>query len=204
MTKYSLKSGRFSHLGGWVIEGSNDGRFWKELDRRNECLQDRYSTKTYECGGWFDRWFGRRSSESFRYLRLHASRKCWTLCPSEIEFFGTLQHNGRSSLSGVLRASSGSSLLLMRQSFLVVWSRLSLSRMSCRSPAKPYIWLIPGNSKHITAMVFIDQSYGSIATTRRRLLKWQLVSMTEISCYSFIRTSALHKHPLFWNSLLNG
>ena len=36
MTRYSLKSGTFFHILRWVIEGSNDGTSWEELDSHDK------------------------------------------------------------------------------------------------------------------------------------------------------------------------
>ena len=89
LTKYSLKSdgGGGWHLIQWVIEGSNDGRSWEELDSRNtQDLNGRYITKTYDCQ--------RKRSESYRYLRLRQTGNNSSggdaLRLSEIEFFGVL------------------------------------------------------------------------------------------------------------------
>ena len=42
-TGYSLKSGEWCHLIHWVIEGSDDGCSWNELDRRDtEDLKGKY------------------------------------------------------------------------------------------------------------------------------------------------------------------
>ena len=93
LTKYILKSGRSNDLRSWVIEGSNDGRTWDELDRRNTDPKGHYITGTYDCSGWFRGWFGSRPSGSFRYLRLRLitnQRLTDVLSLSAIEFFGTL------------------------------------------------------------------------------------------------------------------
>ena len=86
LTKYSLKSGEDRHLVRWVMEGSNDGSSWEELDRRDtEELSEPWITKTYDCE--------RLQGRSFRYLRLcqtgnSNSDDCLSL--SHIEFFGTI------------------------------------------------------------------------------------------------------------------
>ena len=70
LTKYSLKSDGAGggHLIQWVIEGSNDGGTWEELDSRNtQDLNGKYITKTYDCQ--------RTRSESYRYLRLRQTGK---------------------------------------------------------------------------------------------------------------------------------
>ena len=92
LTEYILKSdgSRGWHLLQWVIEGSNDGRCWKELDRRNtQDLNGTYITKSYDCES--------AKGTSFRYLRLRQTGKNSggkdQLNLSKIEFFGTL-HRG--------------------------------------------------------------------------------------------------------------
>ena len=89
LTKYSLKSDgwRWNHLIQWVIEGSNDGGSWEELDSRNtQDLNGNSITKTYDCQSM--------RSKSYRYLRLRQTGKNssgWDyLRLSEIEFFGVL------------------------------------------------------------------------------------------------------------------
>ena len=88
LTKYSVKSGGCHYLHDWVIEGSNDGSNWQELDRRNtQDLNEKFIAKTCECS--------RASGNSFRYLRLRQMGKNSggndQIQLSEIEFFGILQ-----------------------------------------------------------------------------------------------------------------
>ena len=91
LSGYSLKSmpldPSYAHPIQWVIEGSNDGSEWREIDRRNtQDLNGKSIVKTYSCGGG--------GSESFRYLRLRQTGKNACGCDqqylSSIEFFGTL------------------------------------------------------------------------------------------------------------------
>lgn len=90
LSHYTLKSyeGQVndSHLKSWVIEGSNDGVNWTELDRRedNNELNGKFKAKTFKC---------QRIMES-RRIRLrqigknHAGNDILTLCG--LELFGTL------------------------------------------------------------------------------------------------------------------
>ena len=73
----------------WAIEGSNDGRIWTELDRRDTIdLTGDFVVKTYDCQSGQDM--------AFRRLRLRQTGKNSyyglndRLGLSEIEFFGTL------------------------------------------------------------------------------------------------------------------
>ena len=91
LTKYSLMShSSVYHLVQWVVEGSNDGTSWEELDKRNtRDLNGEFITKTYDCQGG--------KGKSFRYLRLRQTGKnaCWTDdLLFKIEFFGTLHRGG--------------------------------------------------------------------------------------------------------------
>ena len=92
LAQYSLKSDGFAGSGNlvdWVIEGSNDGNEWKEVDRRHTRELRGHVVKTYECEG-------ASCLESFRYLRLHQTGKNSNgddrICLCNIEFFGTLSH----------------------------------------------------------------------------------------------------------------
>ena len=90
-TAYTLRSGEHGLL-HWVIEGSDDGKDWKEVDNRDtKDLKHGGTVMTYKCSS--------RTPESFRYLRLRQTGKnnerlvnqCLSL--SKIEFSGFLKRN---------------------------------------------------------------------------------------------------------------
>ena len=91
-TSYSVRSqgngpGN-SHLKSWVIEVSNDGSSWTEIDRRdnNNDLNDKYATANFK--------ISKVPSESFRFFRLKQTgpnhRGYDYLAISSLEIFGTL------------------------------------------------------------------------------------------------------------------
>ena len=91
-TSYSLRSSgtspRRSHLKSWVIEVSNDGYSWTEIDRRedNNDLSDKFALCNFQ--------ISHTPSESFRFFRLrqtgknHVGDDDFTL--ASLEVFGTL------------------------------------------------------------------------------------------------------------------
>ena len=98
LTGYTLKSRpagpNYGHPVQWVVEGSNDGSNWREVDRRNtQDLNGKSIVKTYSCGSGKD--------ESFRFIRLRQTGKNAGgndfLMLSGIEFFGTLFRNSNDS-----------------------------------------------------------------------------------------------------------
>ena len=76
LTKYSLKTVSWTRPLQWVIEGSNNGSNWTELDRRN--AEDK--------GG---------NDSSFLFLELRQTGRNNHLYFSKIEFFGTVRYNHR-------------------------------------------------------------------------------------------------------------
>ena len=98
LTGYSLKSmpaiSYCSHPIQWVIEGSNDGSNWREVDRRNtQDLNGKSIVKTYFCED--------TKSERFRFIKLRQTGKDAQgynyLALSGIEFFGTLFRDSNDS-----------------------------------------------------------------------------------------------------------
>ena len=82
------------HLKSWVIEVSNDGSSWTEIDRRenNNDLNDEYATANFK--------ISKVPSESFRFFRLRQTGMnhyglidgCdfYVVTLSSLEIFGTL------------------------------------------------------------------------------------------------------------------
>ena len=91
-TSYSVRSERsgpgWYHLKSWVIEVSNDGSSWTEIDRRdnNNDLNGSYATANFN--------ISKVPSESFRFFRLRQTEKNhrgdYFVWISSLEIFGTL------------------------------------------------------------------------------------------------------------------
>jgi hypothetical protein len=90
VTEYTLKSPNskagWNHLKSWLLEGSDDGETWEEIDRRegNNDLNGRSRVKTFAC----------QQPAKVRKLRLHQigknHRNADDIQLSGIEFFGRL------------------------------------------------------------------------------------------------------------------
>ena len=85
---YSVKSCDCSHLKSWVIEVSNDGKLWTEIDRRdnNNDLNNNMVTVNFK--------ISRVPSERFRFFRLRQTGVShgddFYLVVTSLEVFGTL------------------------------------------------------------------------------------------------------------------
>jgi hypothetical protein len=91
VTDYTMKSGVYSssHLSRWSLDGSNDGKSWINLDRRNtEDLHGHYVVKSYRCESH------QSASSFFRFIRLTETGTSATngskLVLSNLEFFGAV------------------------------------------------------------------------------------------------------------------
>ena len=123
LTGYSLKSYSTNNPLGlspcepvqWVIEGSNDGSNWREVDRRNtQDLKGKSIVKTYSCS--VD-----DKTESFRFVRLRQTGKNVKgndyLGLSAMEFFGTLFRNPNDSWINKMSLTNASKMFLNLRSF---------------------------------------------------------------------------------------
>ena len=89
-TSYSVMSGAYDHLKSWVVEVSNDGRSWTEIDRRDNDndLNGRHATANFK--------ISKVPSESFRFFRLRQTDK-GTVEVAALEIFGNVFVNPRPS-----------------------------------------------------------------------------------------------------------
>jgi hypothetical protein len=92
LTAYTVKSHGNGHLVDWILEGSNDGRNWRRLDRRNVksvmfSENELRQARVYGCGNG--------NEELFRFVRVRQkgenSRGSNALCLCGVELFGRLE-----------------------------------------------------------------------------------------------------------------
>ena len=127
-----------SYLKQWLIEGSNDGRNWKERDRHNEpgldgCdLEDTEKTCDCKC----------RKEKSFLYLSPRTQR-C-TLMFSSIEFFWTLRTDEKLTVDEAFKRGRRAP---DRRGTLMIWYEQTQTERSaplhgslCLSSSEERIW----------------------------------------------------------------
>lgn len=95
VTSYTLQSyyngkPNFANPKNWILEGSDNGRDWIEMDRHEECpdLNNKNVIKNYKIKGDF---------KEFKYIRVKQIGKNWAnmdqLTLSKVELFGELYEN---------------------------------------------------------------------------------------------------------------
>lgn len=95
VTSYTLQSyyngkPNFANPKNWILEGSDDGREWVEMDRHEDCpdLNNKNAIQNYKIKGDF---------KEFKYIRVKQIGKNWAnkdqLTLSKVELFGDLYEN---------------------------------------------------------------------------------------------------------------